>query len=96
MGNNCRAGTVENLPAAHGFADVSEPFRDDAGRVAPIAEISPGEDLDCELVVRYHYPVSATQAGRQFFITVNRAKRFYDEVEGIWAKEKQRILRFIG
>jgi hypothetical protein len=75
------------------FADVSGLFRDDAGRVAPIAEVSSGEDVDCGVVVRYHYPVSATRAGRQFFTTVNRSKRFYDEAEGIWAKEKQRILK---
>jgi hypothetical protein len=50
--------------------------------------------------VRYHYPVSATRAGRQLsmghFTTVNRSKRFYDEAEGIWAKEKQRILKSLA
>jgi hypothetical protein len=62
-----------------------------------MAEISSGEDVDSEVVVRYHYPVSATRAGRQLsmghFTTVNRAKRFDDEADGIWAKEKQRILK---
>jgi hypothetical protein len=76
---------------------VSGPFWDDAGRVAPIAEISSGEDVDCEVVMRYHYPVSAARAGWQLsmgrFATVNRAKRFYDEAEGIWVAEKQQILK---
>jgi len=30
------------------------------------------------------------------FTTVSRAMRFYDEAEGLWAIEKQRILKFIG
>ena len=31
-----------------------------------------------------------------YFTTVSRAMRFYDEAEGVWAKEKQRNLKFIG
>jgi hypothetical protein len=30
------------------------------------------------------------------FTTVSRAMRFYDGTKGKWAKEKQRILKFIG
>jgi len=51
-------------------------------------------------LLRYHYPVSADWVGRKLsmghFTTVSRAMRFYDEVEGAWAKEKQQILKFIG
>ena len=51
-------------------------------------------------LLRYHYSVSAEWVGRQLsmghFTTVSRAMRFYDEAEGIWADEKQQILKFIG
>lgn len=51
-------------------------------------------------LLRYHYSVSAEWASKQLsmghFTTVSRAMRFYDEAEGIWAKEKQQILKFIG
>ena len=50
--------------------------------------------------LRYHYPVSVEWVSRQLvmghFTTVSRAMRFYDEAEGEWAKEKKRILKFIG
>lgn len=51
-------------------------------------------------LLRYHYPVSAEWVSAQLlmghFTTVSRAMRFYDEAKGEWAKEKQRILKFIG
>lgn len=51
-------------------------------------------------LLRYHYPVSAEWVSSQLsmghFTTVSRAMRFYDEAGGIWAKEKQQILKFIG
>ena len=50
--------------------------------------------------LRYHYPVSVEWVSCQLvmghFTTVSRAIRFYDEAEGKWAKEKKRILKFIG
>lgn len=51
-------------------------------------------------LLRYHYPVSAEWVGRQLsmghFTTVSRAMKFYDDAEGVWAKKKQQILKFIG
>jgi REP element-mobilizing transposase RayT len=51
-------------------------------------------------LLRYHYPVRAQWVSEQLvmghFTTVSRAMRFYDEAEGIWAIEKQQILKFIG
>jgi REP element-mobilizing transposase RayT len=51
-------------------------------------------------LLRYHYPVSATWVSEKLvmghFTTVSRAMKFYDDAEGKWAKEKQRILKFIG
>ena len=51
-------------------------------------------------LLRYHYPVSTEWVSKQLmmghFTTVSRAMRFYDEAQGVWAKEKQQILKFIG
>lgn len=51
-------------------------------------------------LLRYHYPVSAEWVGKQLvmghFTTVSRAMKFYDEAMGEWAREKARILKFIG
>lgn len=51
-------------------------------------------------LLRYHYPVRAEWVSRQLvmghFTTVSRAMRFYDEATGEWAKDKARILKFIG
>lgn len=51
-------------------------------------------------LLRYHFPVRAQwvaeRLGMGHFTTVSRAMRFYDEAGGLWAKEKQRILKFIG
>jgi hypothetical protein len=50
-------------------------------------------------LLRYHYPVGAEWVSRQLvmghFSTVSRAMRFYDEVDGEWKREKDRILKFI-
>jgi hypothetical protein len=51
-------------------------------------------------LLRRHYPVRVQWLSDQLvmghFTTVSRAMRFYNEAEGKWAKEKQRILKFIG
>ena len=51
-------------------------------------------------LLRYHYPVKVQWVSEQLamghFTTVSRAMRFYDEALGVWAKEKERILKFIG
>ena len=51
-------------------------------------------------LLRYHYPVKVQWVSDQLvmghFTTVSRAMKFYDKAEGKWAKEKQRILKFIG
>jgi len=51
-------------------------------------------------LLRYHFPVRAQwvseRLGMGHFTTVSRAMRFYDEAEGLWAKKKQQILKFIG
>lgn len=51
-------------------------------------------------LLRYHYPVKVQWVSGQLamghFTTVSRAMRFYDEAKGAWAKERERILKFIG
>ena len=51
-------------------------------------------------LLRYHYPVKVQWVSDQLvmghFTTVSRAMRFYDEAEGKWAREKKKILKFIG
>ena len=51
-------------------------------------------------LLRYHYPVRvqwvSDKSAMGHFTTVSRAMKFYDEPEGVWAKEKKRILKFIG
>ena len=48
----------------------------------------------------FSYPVKARGVSEQLvmghFTTVSRAMKFYDQAEGIWMKEKLRILKFIG
>ena len=50
-------------------------------------------------LLRYHYPVGTEWVSRQLmmghFSTVSRAMRFYDEVDGKWKREKDRVLKFI-
>jgi hypothetical protein len=50
--------------------------------------------------LRYHFPVRAEWLSEKLvmghFTTVSRAMKFYDEATGIWSKEKERILKFIG
>ena len=50
-------------------------------------------------LLRYHYPVGAERVSQQLvmghFSTVSRAMRFYDEVDGEWKREKDRVLKFI-
>jgi hypothetical protein len=51
-------------------------------------------------LLRYHYPVRVQWVSDKLvmghFTTVSRAMKFYDEPEGVWAKEKEDILKFIG
>ena len=51
-------------------------------------------------LLRYHYPVRAQWVSHQLvmghFTTVSKAMKFYDEAGGVWAGEKDRILKFIG
>jgi len=51
-------------------------------------------------LLRYHYPVQVKWVSAKLemghFTTVSRAMKFYDKAEGAWAKEKARILKFIG
>jgi REP element-mobilizing transposase RayT len=51
-------------------------------------------------LLRYHYPVQAQWVSDQLsmghFTTISRAMRFYDNAEGKWAREKNKILKFIG
>ncbi len=51
-------------------------------------------------LLRYHYPVRAQWVSRQLvmghFTTVSKAMKFYDKTRGIWAGEKDGILKFIG
>lgn len=51
-------------------------------------------------LLRYHYPVRVQWVSDKLvmghFTTVSRAMKFYDKVEGIWAREKEEILKFIG
>ena len=51
-------------------------------------------------LLRYHFPVRTEWVSQHLsmghFTTVSRAMRFYDQAEGIWASEKEQILRFIG
>lgn len=51
-------------------------------------------------LLRYHYPVRVQWVSEQLvmghFTTVSRAMKFYDGAKGEWAKEKRKILKFIG
>jgi hypothetical protein len=64
-----------------------------------IAKSAPEKMLIAGLL-RYHYPVRTEWVSERLvmghFTTVSRAMKFYDQVEGKWAREKKKILRFIG
>ena len=51
-------------------------------------------------LLRYHYPVRAQWVSEQLvmghFTTVSRAMKFYDEAKGVWGKERNHILKYIG
>ena len=51
-------------------------------------------------LLRYHYPLKVQWVSDQLvmghFTTVSRAMKFYDGAAGPWAKEKVKILKFIG
>jgi REP element-mobilizing transposase RayT len=74
-------------------------FKLDHSDLLHLAKSDPRKFLMAGLL-RYHYPVRAQWLSEQLvmghFTTVSRAMRFYDEAEGIWATEKQQILKFIG
>ncbi|MCF7849809.1 MAG: transposase, partial [Kiritimatiellales bacterium] len=69
------------------------------GELPRMAKSAPEKMLIAGLL-RYHYPVRAEWVSEQLvmghFTTVSRAMRFYDQVEGKWAAEKEHILKFIG
>ncbi len=74
-------------------------FKLDYSDLLHLAKSDPRKFLMAGLL-RYHYPVRAQWLSEQLvmghFTTVSRAMRFYDEAEGLWAIEKQHILKFIG
>ena len=74
-------------------------FKLDRSDLVRLAKSDPRKFLMAGLL-RYHYPVGVQWLSEHLvmghFTTVSRAMRFYDEAEGIWATEKQRIIKFIG
>ena len=74
-------------------------FKLDRSDLPRLAKSNPRKFLIAGLL-RYHYPVRTPWVSDQLvmghFATVSRAMRFYDEAKGVWAIEKQQILKFIG
>ena len=74
-------------------------FKLEVSNLSQLAKSDPRKFLIAGLL-RYHYPVSvrwvSNQLGMGHFTTVTRAMKFYDAPPGLWADEKQQILKFFG